>query len=93
MKYAILLIIFFLIARVIVAFREAEQFDDPIADRSVLWHLLKIPHELSLVICGATTLAMVWMCGFLVTALSWAAALVLGYFVFEYFLTFFRRKE
>lgn len=39
-------------ARVIEAYRDAEQFDYPVADRSLEWHALKVPQTTAWVLWG-----------------------------------------
>jgi len=54
MNYAILFQIFFLCcARIIEAIRDAEAFDKPNEERSLLWHILKIPQYMLLAAAGA----------------------------------------
>ncbi len=87
------------LARIFEAWMNAEQFDFPIADRSFLWHLFKIPHY-------AFAIFSLWTYGILgeilhsnfpvinrklVTFGILAVDVILAWPVFEFSLEYFRR--
>jgi len=90
-----------IIARIIEAWRDARIFEFPTEPRGVLWHLLKYP-QFGLLIGSGLTYFLILNFGLeLFIRGDWnllAAIVVIGidaglaYFVFEFFLPFFRDK-
>jgi len=85
-----------IIARIIEAWRDARIFEFPTESRGRLWHLLKYP-QYGLLIGSSLTyymlLLFVWgIWNILVTVLVIAVDAGLAYFVFEWFLPFFRKR-
>ena len=76
------------LARIINAFRDAEQFDFPVDARSLLWHVLIIPQY-------ALAIFSLWTYGVIAKNRFWTFSillidLILAWIAFEWFLGFFR---
>lgn len=84
----ILTIVAIILARIIEAYRDAESFEKPKEDRSMLWHLLKYPQYLLWVFVGAnmSLFDSAIKCAIIVTIGALIAAIV-----FEFALPYFRR--
>ena len=77
------------IARIINAFRDAEQFDFPIDPRSFIWHALIIPQY-------AFAIFSLWVYGLIakrniLTFGILAVDILLSWLAFEFFLGYFRK--
>ena len=77
------------LARVINAFRDAEQFDFPVDARSLIWHALIIPQY-------ALSIFSFWVYSVVGRKKFWKWAILAGdvllsWLAFEFFLGYFRR--
>jgi len=78
------------LARIFEAWMNAEQFDFPIDPRSLLWHLLKIPHY-GFAIFSLWTYRVLSKNNYLALTIL-LGDIIIAWFAFEFFLEFFRQR-
>ena len=83
------IIIIIILARIIEAYRDAEIFKNPTANRSWQWHILKFPQY------GFWLLAGYFLYKHQIEykILFLTISIILAYFAFEFFLKFFRKEK
>ena len=84
------------LARLIEAWRDAQIFENPTAPRGKLWHWLKYSQFFLLIISSLTYFLIIQEIAFfkfIFTVFAILGDAGLAYFVFEFFLNYFRTKK